>query len=152
MQGSSGKGRSIVKSMDDLLKIAAQSSTSSGGGGDPSGSGSSGGGEGKDRSAKKDQEEKKDPLKDNKKAGDGDPEKGEHVKDPPKKPVDPPKSDRQKPKPQDMKGVFLARLPDKVREAVLNGDFDQVPEKYRELVREWTKALSEKDAEEEGGK
>jgi len=43
--------------------------------------------------------------------------------------------------------VFLARLPDKVREAVENKDFDKVPEKYRELVREWSLKLAAMDAE-----
>ncbi len=45
--------------------------------------------------------------------------------------------------------VFFAKLPDKVREAVLNGDFDQVPERYRDLIREWTRTMSEKEAAEE---
>jgi hypothetical protein len=44
--------------------------------------------------------------------------------------------------------VFFAKLPDKVREAVLNGDFDQVPERYRDLIREWTIKLAEQEEKE----
>ena len=87
-----------------------------------------------------------DPLKDNE-TSKGRPEGGEKSKSPPDKKPDalPPRSDKAPPPAADLKGIFLARLPDKVREAVLAGDFDQVPEKYRELVRAWTKALAAED-------
>ena len=135
--------------MGELLRIASQMGSSQGGGGDPHASPSQDGKEGKDRSGKKEEEEKKDPLEDNADPSGGDPEHGKNSDQKPKGPVNPPKSDKQDPRAEDLKGVFLAKLPDKVREAVLNGDFDQVPEKYRELVREWTKALSEQEAGED---
>ncbi len=138
--------------------MPSSSSGGGGGGGDPNGDPSSGsdGKDPKDPNAKKGQEEKKDPLADNKGGKDGkdedpasgDPQGGKHNDRTPRDKARPPSSEKRPPTPQELKGVFFAKLPDKVREAVLNGDFDQVPEKYRELVREWTKALAEREAEE----
>jgi len=102
------------------------------------------------KAAKAAPEKKGDPLKDNEpKDGspkDGDPKSGEKAKEKSAPTgAQPPTSEKAPPADPDMKGVFSARLPDKVREAVLNGDFDQVPEKYRALVAEWTRLLAEKD-------
>ena len=92
-----------------------------------------------------------DALKDNKPEGDGNPERGEKSKSQPDKKGGVPPSTPKRPSAKELQGVFLAKLPDKVREAVENGDFDQVPEKYRDLIREWTKALSAADKEATGG-
>lgn len=151
LRGSSSQGRAIVQGIDEFLRIASQmssssSSSSSGGEGHEKG----GGEEGKDRNAKKDRDPSGDPLKDNQE-GKGAPKDGDpsRAKPDPKSDVPPPSSEKGNPTPRDLKGVFFAKLPDTVREAVLNGDFDQVPEKYREMVREWTRALAEKEAERE---
>jgi hypothetical protein len=139
-----------VDAIDQLLlqaaKRARQSGSESGGqskqdeSGDPS--------EGQPKGEKKDQEGKKDPLQDNKPGGDAPPDRGEKSPTKPKGPVPPPTSEKRQPTPKDLQGIFLARLPDKVREAVLAGDFDQVPEKYRDLIREWTTQIAEKDRQE----
>ena len=101
---------------------------------------------------KKDQEDKKDPLKDNEPEDGKDPLGGEKPKDPkqeePKGTRPPPPTPVVPPGKRDPNGVFFAQLPAKVREAVLAGDFDQVPERYRDLIREWTKKLAEKEKDE----
>ena len=137
---------------------SAQGSSGGGGGRKPSdGEGDPAGG-GKDRNQKKEQEGKKDPLHDNEKgdpskekgpkSGDGKPESGAKSPEKPKGPVPPPDGKVLPPDAKDARGVFFAKLPDKVREAVLNGDFDHVPEKYRDLIREWTAELARKENEE----
>ena len=103
----------------------------------------------KQRNAKKDQEEKKDPLGDQKGSKGKEPDSPEKAKgkDPPEN-AKPPAAPKRPAAPKNALDVFYAKLPDKVREAVLNGDFDQVPEKYRDLVREWSNALAEKEKKE----
>jgi hypothetical protein len=156
LRGSEEHGKGVVEGIDELLKIAAKMSKSPGpgsGGGkssqptesdDPNDSG-------KPKNEKKGPEDKGDSLKDNKPDGNGKPESGEKSKSPADKKGQVPPSTPRRPTAQEMKGIFLAKLPDKVREAVENGDFDQVPEKYRDLIREWTKALSNADKAEAGG-
>jgi hypothetical protein len=139
-----------VESIDRILENAAKL------GGRQRREGNSGmsseGGEtskGQPKGEKKGPEEKKDPLKDNK-PGNDKPDNPEKTKSPdePKGSVPPPSGEKRPPAPRDLKGVFEARLPDKVREAIDNGDFDQIPERYRELVREFTRALAEKEKKE----
>jgi hypothetical protein len=134
LRGSAAQGREIASDLEELLKQAAKMSKGGGGGG------SSRGGEPREP-------EGGDPkdLANHKKGED--PTSGKKTDEPPegKQGKKPPAADREPPPEIDPKSVFFAKLPDKVREAVTNGDFDQVPEKYRDLIREWTKALSEKD-------
>lgn len=137
-----------MEGIDELLKQAAKCGGQGGGG--PSSGSPTDGQQGKDRSGKKGPDEKKDPLKDNDPSGQNKPESGQKSPTQPKGPVPPPSSEKIPPSKKDIQNVFFAKLPDKVREAVLNGDFDQVPEKYRDLIREWTKAMGKKDAEESG--
>ena len=146
----------MVEGINRIIENAAKLGGSSGEGGggksgkpseDPDGEDAE-----KQRNAKKEQEGKQDPLKDNQPKG-GDPENAEKQKDPKaqdelKGKAPPPPSPVGKPGPRDPSGVFFAQLPAKVREAVLAGDFDQVPERYRDLIREWTKKLAEKEAAE----
>src|SRR5258706_389239 len=154
LRKSAEQGKEVVDGINKIIETAGKlggqrrSPGSSGGEIPPSG-----GKDPKDPSnGKKEQEKRKDPLKDNK------PEDGQKPDSPekPKNPQDtkgvmPPDSPKKNPPPpKDSKNVFLARLPDKVREAIENGDFDQIPEKYRDLIREWTKALSEQDKKESG--
>ena len=156
LRGSGEQGREVVEGINRIIENAAKLGGSSGGGG----GGKSGKSEEesdtkdgeKQRNEKKGQDEKKDPLKDNDPKG-GDPESGKKQKDPkaneePKGKAPPPPSPAGKPGPKDPSGIFFAQLPAKVREAVLAGDFDQVPERYRDLIREWTKKLAEKEAAE----
>jgi hypothetical protein len=136
LRGSAEQGRAIASALEELLRQAGRMGGGGGGGGSPRDSDDpSGGGKG--------EEPKKKP-------DDGDPEGGEKSEKPPEAPQGkkPPSSAKDPPKEEDPRGFFLAKLPDKVKEAVLNGDFDQVPEKYRDLVAEWTKALGEKDRKE----
>jgi hypothetical protein len=149
-------GKGISKDIEEFLKIATRmGSSQEGEGGPPSGQPSGGkegeGKEGRDRNQKKEQDGKTDPLKDDK-PGDQRPEGGKESKQQPeRKGQSPPPDGAKAPPPQpDLKGIFFAKLPDKVKEAILNGDFDQVPEKYRDLVRQWSTALSTKDAEAAG--
>jgi len=158
LEKSAQRGREVVDGINKILESAAKLGGKSGGGGG-GGKAQSGGedpenkdGE-KQRNAKKDQEEKKDPLKDNQKKDGEEPKGGEKNKDPQgsqksKGKTDPPPPPTAPPSPRDPRGVFFAQLPAKVREAVLAGDFDQVPERYRDLIREWTKKLAEKETEE----
>ncbi len=152
-----GQGGAILSGIDDLLAQARTGSPSGDGSGQPQ-PGSGSGGKGDEPSPeKKDQEGKQDP-----KPGDGEekpktdeegkpkgdkPEDGRESRDPADPSARPPRSDRDPPSEEDLKSAFFARLPAKVREAVDNGDFDKVPEKYRALVAEWTRILAEKDAE-----
>lgn len=166
VQGSADQGRKVVEGINSIIENATKLGGSSGGGGggksgqdpkDQTGDPEDGNGD-PQRNGKKDQEAKKDPLKDNQKPEDGkDPTSGEKPRDP-KQPVNPkgkvpPKDGQEPPANRDLKGIFFAKLPDKVREAVLAGDFDQVPERYRDLIREWTKALAEAEkAEKDAGR
>jgi len=134
LRKSAEQGQAISSSLDELLRLAGQM-------------GGGGGGGGRESSPQEsDGEGKKDP----KKPDQGDPESGEKSKQPPEetKGKRPPTSEKDPPKTEDPREYFFAKLPDKVKEAILNGDFDQVPEKYRDLVAEWTKALGEKDRKE----
>ena len=140
LRGSATQGREIASALDELLRQAGRMGQGPGGGGSGDGGDGRGG---------------RDPKDSERKGGDQ-PNSGEKSDEPPevKHGAKPPASDRDPPPEIDPKSVFFAKLPDKVREAVTNGDFDQVPEKYRDLIREWTKALSEKDrkqAEAAGG-
>jgi hypothetical protein len=144
LRGSAEKGREITRSIDELLLQAARMAQPGGSGGGSSRGEKEAPSEGKQRSEKRGPEGKKDDP--SSASGGDDPKHGE--KDPSrpsKKGAVPPSDPKQPPDPRDAKGVFLAKLPDKVREAVLNGDFDQVPERYRDLIREWTKTLAEKE-------
>ena len=156
LQGSGEQGRQVVEGINRIIENAAKlggGQPSSGGGGKPQPQPQDGESEdGKDpKNQKKGPDEKKDPLKDNEKPdGKGDPKSGEKSKEPPQDPKDlksPPPTPKGEPNSKDPRGVFFAQLPAKVREAVLAGDFDQVPERYRDLIREWTKKLAEKEAE-----
>lgn len=146
--------------IDEILRNAAKMGQGKGQeGGDPNGEPrDSGKGDDPNRGPKPEKrgpEEKKDPLAQNKPEDGQTPKHGEKTKDPmdpkdPKGKTPPPASEKRPPDPKDAAGVFFARLPDKVREAVLAGDFDQVPEKYRDLLREWTRALAEQDRKDGG--
>jgi hypothetical protein len=153
LRGSESQGREVVAGIDELLRVAmrlAKTRGAGGGGGRSSRmeEGDEDGDSKKPQNRKMGREEKKDPLEDQAKGDSGRPESPEKSSAP-KKDAVPPSSDAKRPRSaKEMAGVFYAKLPDKVREAVLNGDFDQVPEKYRDLIREWTKALSESDTKE----
>ncbi|HEU4394986.1 MAG TPA: hypothetical protein VFS92_05420 [Planctomycetota bacterium] len=142
LRGSAAQGREIASNLDELLRQASRLG----------GQGGGGGGGGSEPKAPGGGDDPKEPA-DHKKGED--PTSGKKTNEPPegKQGKKPPAADREPPPEIDPKSVFFAKLPDKVREAVTNGDFDQVPEKYRDLIREWTKALSEKDkkAAEAGG-
>ena len=139
-----------MEGINRIIEVATKLGGQGSGGGGGGGSNPPGGEDGKDPSkpdnAKKEQEEKKDPLKDNQ-GKDGTepkcPEKAPKNSQEPKGKVPPPASPLEPPAKVDPRGVFFAQLPAKVREAVLAGDFDQVPERYRDLIREWTKKLAE---------
>jgi hypothetical protein len=146
-----------VGGIDEILRNAAKmgegrSEGSGGDHGEPTSGEKGKDPKGEPKPEKRGPEEKKDPLAQNKPENGDRPEGGEKPKDPkdPKGKAPPPGSEKRPPDPKDAAGVFFARLPDKVREAVLNGDFDQVPEKYRDLLREWTRALAEQDRKDNG--
>ncbi len=146
------QGQAVVEGINKIIETARKlGSDRKGSSGSASGSGGEKDPQESPQNSRKDQEKKKDPLKDNKPEG-GQPDKPDKPKNPNDvkgaTPPDPPK--KSPPPPKDLLGVFSAKLPDKVREAIENGDFDQIPEKYRDLIREWTKALSEQDAKDAG--
>ena len=138
--------------IDRILEAAAKLGKGQSGsrGGGSQGKDPSDPGDPQQRNRMKGQEEKKDPLQDNKPGGTGKPDSPEKAKSPEeaKGKTPPSTSEKRTPNARDVQGVFFAQLPAKVREAVDNGDFDQVPEKYRDIIREWTKALAEKDKRE----
>ncbi|MHC4925128.1 MAG: hypothetical protein ACYTG4_13815, partial [Planctomycetota bacterium] len=72
---------------------------------------------------KKDQEGEKDPLsKKDEPDGGKDPKSPEDSNKEPESGAKPPRSDKEPPNNEKLKGVFFAKLPDKVRRAVENGD------------------------------
>lgn len=151
MEGASRSGQSASSGIGELLRLAQQMG-SNGSGGEPGEHPEKKPGEGDPQDpGKKEQDPKSEAPED--KPGDqkpgGDPDQGKRNDDkntePEKKP---PVSDKAPPTARDLEGVFFVRLPDKVREAIRNGDFDRVPEKYRAMVAEWTRLLAEKDKEE----
>lgn len=153
LRKTSEQGKVVVDGINKILETAAKMGCerkSSEGSGAPCP-------EGKDPkdsqgNSKKDQEGKKDPLKDNKPENGGKPDSPDKPKNNnDTKGAVPPDPPKKSPPPKNLLGVFSAKLPDKVREAIENGDFDQIPERYRDLIREWTKALSEQDRKDTGG-
>jgi hypothetical protein len=129
IRGSTERGRSIPKELEELVKlIPLQESQSQG--------------------QPQDQPESEARRREGeKKPEDGEtrPEEGEPGRDP-KDPKEPPKDDRPPP-PSDPARAdvppWLAELPDEVRRRVQAGDFEAVPAKYRSLIAKYQKWLSE---------
>ncbi len=57
----------------------------------------------------------------------------------------PPDSGRENPSEPDPNADWLANLPEKVRQAYLNGEWEVIPPKWRELIEAYTKKVAESD-------
>jgi hypothetical protein len=144
----SRSGKSASEGIGELLRLAQSMGNQGGGAGEPGEKPNPGDGEEKDPGKKENDPKSEAPEeKGDEKPGSDDPKDGRKNDDPVPPGTKPPTSDKAPPTAKDLEGVFFVRLPAKVREAIRNGDFDRVPEKYRAMVAEWTRLLSEQDAE-----
>jgi hypothetical protein len=130
IRGSTERGRSIPKELEELVKMIPLTESNS----PPQG------GETPESEARRRREEQaKKPEDGEKRPQDGDPQRDKDPKTPPKEDKPTPPSD---PARADVP-PWLAELPDEVRRRVQAGDFEAVPAKYRKLVEEYLKTLNE---------
>jgi hypothetical protein len=138
LRGHEKQGKEIVDKINELLENLP---TMPGGGG--------GGSQQPQPDEKQDGREKQE-----KQVGDRDPQnsrKGEEKGKGDPEPKD--EQTRDKPPPEELKEKaevkpepdWLPRLPAQVREDILNGNFESVPERYRALVEAWMKKMPEMD-------
>jgi len=59
----------------------------------------------------------------------------------------PPESAKDKPAAPNPDEDWMATLPEKIRQAVKNGEWDRIPARYRELIQEYTKRMAELESE-----
>ncbi|MCG3134450.1 MAG: hypothetical protein HMLKMBBP_01756 [Planctomycetes bacterium] len=106
--------------------------------------GTGGSGQGQQQQKPEGGQDPKDPVREKQKP-DSEP-KPKDGKESEEKPKDPkaelPESRREKPRTEEMQ-KWLAELPPQVRKAYETEDWDSVPPKWRDLLREWTKKMAD---------
>jgi len=138
LKGHQSQGKGIVEKINELLDNL------------PRQQGGGGGADQQPQDPK--QEPKPEPEtgtddKDPENSRKGDPKDGKEDKeDPEQKLADKPPPDEEKSKaPVDLSKEWLKGLPPQLRQDVLNGNFERVPEKYRKLIEAWTKKMARID-------
>lgn len=133
LKKSRSNGEEAVRQMTEILKNAPQCSGQSG------------------QEQKEPDQEKMKRDKENEKQvserdpkNSGDPKNAQEAKNKPKtgnkKPPEAKKDPAAEPDPE---RDWMALLPEKMRQAVKNGDWDKVPPKWRKLIEEYTKKMSD---------
>jgi hypothetical protein len=140
LRGGREKGDRIVDGINHILDNLPRGSGGGGGQQQPQPD--------KQDGQKRDQQESQDLRdRDPRNSREGDPRNGEKEPDPQsaKENAKPPPDEAKEKAEVDPSREWLPRLPDKVREARVNGNFEEIPEKYRSLIEAWTKKLSDLD-------
>jgi hypothetical protein len=132
------KGKEIVDTINEILENLPQQQ------------GGGGGGHGQ---MPEPEDEKKQQKQDGKQVGDRDPRNSRdgEPESPDKQPTTDETEKTKKPPPSEAKEKvevdptqeWLARLPPQVRQDLLNGDLDKVPEKWKPLIEAWFKKMAE---------
>jgi hypothetical protein len=133
-------GEAATSLMGDIVKNAPQRKGGGGGGHDKDQKEPS-----KQEDEKIKEDEKKVDKKDPKNSKDGDPETKEKSKDEPTGLKKKPKSETGDKSDPDPLKDWVASLPPEVRKAFENRDWDKIPPKWREVIREYMKGLAESE-------
>ena len=135
LRQSEKSGAEAAEKMKEILEKAPQG----GGGGsgeqeDPS--------QGEDEKRKQDERkvDERDPMNS---GHENQPKDGEENKDDPSSATKKPESEKDDPSNPDPKEDWLSRLPEKIRLAYKNGEWERIPEKYRQLIEAYTKRMAE---------
>ena len=134
-------GAKIIEKINEIIEKAPRSGGGGGGsgqmpppdGGDPKG---------------RDRDDRKVTDRDPRNRGEGgkDPKNGrENEPDPKAEDAEPPAKDPKEKAKIDLAKEWLAQLPPTLRSRVLNGDFEEIPEKYRPIIEAYFKKLAEMD-------
>jgi hypothetical protein len=140
LKGSQKTGEEIVGKINEILENLPQQG--GGGSGQPMP-------KPEDEGQKKPQDGQQVGDRDPKNSRQGEPKGGHQPKpeDRKEEATKPPPEEAKEKVPVDRSQEWLARLPDQVREDLLNRRFDRIPEEYRRLIEAWTKKMAETDGD-----
>ncbi|MCU0722007.1 MAG: hypothetical protein MUC63_00050 [Planctomycetes bacterium] len=96
---------------------------------------------------KRREQEQKVDERDPRNTGEGDPKDGRRREERPENPdaKKPPRTDPDKAAEPDPNAEWLANLPEQVRQAYLNGEWEVIPLRWRKLIEEYTKRVASSD-------
>jgi hypothetical protein len=139
LKGSGENGRKASEKMIEILENAPQQS--GGGGGQEEQPPDS------EAERKRKEQEQKVEERDPQNTGEGDPMNGEKREEQPGDPSakKPPQADPDKPSEPDPNADWLANLPEQVRQAYLNGEWEVIPLRWRRMIEEYTKKVASSD-------
>ena len=136
LKQSQESGAAAADKMKEILEKAPQSGGGGGSGEQEQPS------EGED--AKRKEQEKNVDERDPMNSGEQDqPTNGEENEKEPDSAAKTPESETEKPPEPDPNEEWLRRLPEKIRLAYKNGEWNRIPEKYRRLIEAYTKRMAE---------
>jgi hypothetical protein len=144
LRKSESSSQAAVDKMTEILEKAPRTGGAGGGGGQDQESPDSE----EERRRREEEQNAQDRDPKNSSEGNKEPNSPEDSKSEPEgETAKPPPSDTDDPSMPNPEDDWLGRLPDKLRQAVLNGEYDKLPPKFRKLLERYLKRLAEVESD-----